>query len=391
VFRFGTARRVLKDRAAVSLPSSPFFATAEQRTALARERFFREGQRPTGLVGDEVMQSWKRCLAQGLLPQQAPLLEPVAKSRIKATLERSSTLREAAAVELAQLDATLAATACKTMLTDHRGVLVSASRPGLGAGALLDAAGRVGVAVGEPVLGSTAPGIVLASGQACAVTGAEHFLGGFASLHCVAAPVRDRHGRLAGVLDLSVDGGPFRFDALTLVRISAAAIENRLFWLQSRGQWLLRLHVSPTLLGTPMEGLAAVDDDGDVVALNAAARQLLQHDGQALALQALLGLRPQQAHALGAEPEALVVPGGLRLWVAAVQPLKARTEPCAVPVKTEVQASAPPPASPTSLRDTSQRLIEQTLADCGGNVARAARVLGVSRGLLYRRLKAGAH
>ncbi|WP_420319432.1 helix-turn-helix domain-containing protein [Hydrogenophaga intermedia] len=33
-------------------------------------------------------------------------------------------------------------------------------------------------------------------------------------------------------------------------------------------------------------------------------------------------------------------------------------------------------------------MITETLAACGGNIARAARQLGVSRGLLYRRLRA---
>ncbi|MDT4867247.1 Bacterial regulatory protein, Fis family [compost metagenome] len=43
------------------------------------------------------------------------------------------------------------------------------------------------------------------------------------------------------------------------------------------------------------------------------------------------------------------------------------------------------PAAPT-LHHANRALIESTLAACGGNVSRAARQLGVSRGLLYRRL-----
>ncbi|MEY3296727.1 MAG: hypothetical protein RLZZ451_2775, partial [Pseudomonadota bacterium] len=35
---------------AQALPAQPFFAGAPARAALARERFFAEGQRPTGLV-----------------------------------------------------------------------------------------------------------------------------------------------------------------------------------------------------------------------------------------------------------------------------------------------------------------------------------------------------
>ncbi|MDZ4127933.1 MAG: helix-turn-helix domain-containing protein, partial [Hydrogenophaga sp.] len=46
-----------------------------------------------------------------------------------------------------------------------------------------------------------------------------------------------------------------------------------------------------------------------------------------------------------------------------------------------------PNEAPARLVDHSQRLIETTLADCDGNIAKAARALGVSRGMLYRRLQ----
>jgi len=44
-------------------------------------------------------------------------------------------------------------------------------------------------------------------------------------------------------------------------------------------------------------------------------------------------------------------------------------------------------AAPT-LRDNDRHLIQQTVQACGGNVSKAARTLGVSRGLIYRHLKA---
>jgi transcriptional regulator of acetoin/glycerol metabolism len=48
---------------------------------------------------------------------------------------------------------------------------------------------------------------------------------------------------------------------------------------------------------------------------------------------------------------------------------------------------AAPAAS--ALRALSDQLVHDTLARCHGNVAKAARLLGVSRGLLYRRLRGG--
>jgi transcriptional regulator of acetoin/glycerol metabolism len=40
------------------------------------------------------------------------------------------------------------------------------------------------------------------------------------------------------------------------------------------------------------------------------------------------------------------------------------------------------------LRESDLDLIQKTLQTCGGNVSTAARQLGVSRGLIYRRLRA---
>ena len=356
-----------------ALPAGPFFTTPAQRTLLARERFFGQGQRPTGMVGEAVIQSWTRCLGAGLAPQQRPEFEPVTRARTKAVLERGQALLAAAAPEIEQLDAMLAGTGCKTLLTDREGIVVRAAPAGLGAGELLDTIGRVGVYLGEPNFGSTAPGISVSTGLESTVAGGEHFFGVLQELHCAAAPVRDRQGQVAGVLDLSIRGGPFAFDALALVRLCVAGIENRLLAAQSQRDTVVCLQASPTLLGTPLEGRVALAEDGRVVGLNAAAARLLQPaPGQVHDSDSLLGLDAAALHALrrsdSARPHRL--PSGLRLW------LRVAT-PDAV-------------GRPASLRAVSDQLIADTLRHCAGNVALAARTLGVSRGLLYRRMKGGA-
>jgi transcriptional regulator of acetoin/glycerol metabolism len=52
--------------------------------------------------------------------------------------------------------------------------------------------------------------------------------------------------------------------------------------------------------------------------------------------------------------------------------------------------TAPPPARPVTLRARADALIGNTVAETGGNLAAAARKLGISRNTLYRRLAAGA-
>ena len=72
------------------LPPQAFFAWPGQRVSLACERFSGEGQRPTGLVNEHVIQSWTRGLGAGLLDlpvgarpfgfDQAALAELLARS-----------------------------------------------------------------------------------------------------------------------------------------------------------------------------------------------------------------------------------------------------------------------------------------------------------------------
>ncbi len=371
-------------------PAGPFFNTPLQRTRLARERFFEQGQRPTGMVAETVIQSWTRCLGNGLQPQQRPEFEPVTRARTKAVLERGQPLLRSAAPELDQLDAMLASTGCKTLLTDRDGIVLRATPAGCGAGALLDSIGRIGVYLGEPNFGSTAPGISLSAGQDSTVAGAEHYFGVLQSLYCAAAPVRDHLGRVVGVLDVSIDGRPFAFDALALVRLCTAGIENRLLSQQAAGRMVLCFQASPALLGTPLEGRAVVSDDGCVLGLNAAASRLLQLDGVGGGADAstLLGLTCAAINRLRstaqphAQPLAHHLPSGLRVWL--------RAEPSAAAATARALAMPAVPAA--SLRATSDQLITDTLRDCQGNIAQAARRLGVSRGLLYRRLqrRAGA-
>ena len=371
-----------------TLAPSPFFATAADRLAWARQRYFDEGQRPSGLVSEPVIQSWQRCLAAGLKPHQRPEFEPVTRARVSAALARGHTLLQAAAPEIDQLDILLAGTGCKVLLTDGHGVVLRASAGDAVARSPLELGARVGVWFAEGNLGSTAPSVVARSGRACTVSGGEHFFGILEQVHCAAAPIRNRDGDVAAVLDVSIEGRPFAFDAFALVRLFATAIENRYVAGQARERLLLRFQLAPSLLGTAMEGLAVVGEDGSVSWVNAAGLALVEPPGCAPTprhVESLFGLTlPQLMSACGAKaPLPHRRPSGLGIWLAAVGPARARR---AADGDVAAAPSAPPP-SPPSLDDVNRRHIEQTLAECGGNISAAARRLGVSRGLLYRRLR----
>ena len=398
------------------VPSNPFFATPAQRVGLARQRFFEEGVRPTGLVSDTVIQSWTRCLQSHRRPVDAVAFEPVTKSRISATLARNRELLAAAQADLGQLETTLAGTACKAILTDAHGVVVHATHSERDDGALMWLAGRVGVDLAEDCVGTNAPGVVAKSGQSCVVQGAEHYFDLTRVMYCAAAPIRDIRGELVGVLDVSCEARPFRFDAASVVRMYATAIENRLLSAQSREHVLLRFQATASLLNTPFEGLAAVDGSGRVAWINAAGASLL-----AAPREQLRGVTAEQAFGLDlAQMQAVAhhggvamrcVPNGLMLCLQAqlqahdgqarlaslALPTSRVAEPAAAYAMSvapawalATEAEPPAPAAEASLHEANRHLIDRTLAACQGNVSRAARELGVSRGLIYRRLRQGS-
>jgi sigma-54 dependent transcriptional regulator, acetoin dehydrogenase operon transcriptional activator AcoR len=378
----------------------PFFATQVQRVALARERYFSEGVRPSGLVPETVIQSWARCLGQHRQPSEHIAFDPVTKARIATTQMRNRQLLDAAAQDLSQLNAALAGTACRAILTSGDGVVVYATPSANGEGRLMPIVSRVGVDLGESAVGTAAPGLASRTGEVCVVHGAEHFFSGISAMYCAAAPIRDARGDIAAVLDLSSEGEMFRFDAASMVSLYATGIENRLLEAQSREHVLLRFQASPTLLRTPLEGLAAVAGSGRVLWINASGASLLGCDraprGEACS-ESLFGIHVASLLALAHEgrTQAHRVSSGLSLWMQAQLPdgVAARrvTEPAASasPLPTAPVSAAPaPPRAAQTLESTSRALIERTIAECRGNLSSAARRLGVSRGLLYRRLRA---
>jgi len=387
-----------------ALPAQPFFSTPQQRLALARQRYFEDGLRPSGLVSEGVIQSWSRCVQSRRDPVERIAFNPVTPSRVHSALARSQVLLQAAASDLDQLEHTLAGTACTAILTDLHGVVVHATRSAADHGeTLLPLARRIGVNLDEAHVGTGAPGITLRTGQPCLVLGGEHFFGHMQVLHCAAAPIRDVHGRIAAVLDLTSEGRTFGFDAGAVVALYATTIENQLLRAQSREHIVVHLQTTPALLGTPMEGLAGLDANGGIAWVNNVGARLLglAQGDTGLHADEIFGITANRLALLtrSANPALHRLPNGLNVWIAArmqardgagplfqmqmqVQPVSALAE-----ARADVPTSASASASIGTLRDSDRHLIVQTLKACDGNVSKAARQLGVSRGLVYRHLK----
>lgn len=233
---------------------SIFFTTQADRIALARQRYFEEGELPSGVVSDAVFQSWARCLRQKQDPSGRLEFQPVSASRAQLALQKNRLLRDAWLAEANELVAVLGATNCGAMLTDPSGVLIGATCSGRVHEKITPVAHRIGVNFAEEAIGTTAPGIVARTGKQVYVQGAEYFFESVNFMHYAAAPIRDIQGKLAGVLDMSSEGIAFNFDAGSVVGLYASSIENRFLVSQSSEHLIVRFQISPAMLDTPMAG-----------------------------------------------------------------------------------------------------------------------------------------
>lgn len=387
---------------------SLFFSTRADRIALARQRYFEEGELPSGIVSDAVFQSWARCLRQKQDPRGRVEFQPVSASRANLALQKNRLLRDAWLAESSELDAVLGATNCGAMLTDPSGVLIGAICSGRINEKITPVAHRIGVNFAEEAIGTTAPGIVARTGKQVCVQGAEHYFESVNFMHCAAAPIRDIYGNLAGILDMSSEGMAFNFDAASVTGLYASSIENRLLVSQSSEHLIVRFQISPAMLDTPMAGLIGVNMEGEIVWRNLAASRLLglSPDGErsepCKVDEVFQRSFSELASVRGASHSILRLPNGLQVHVRCelhVRDGLRQLFPMGHPANEDapkvlsrdvpenvVSPSPAGQAASESLRDADLDLIGRTLIECGGNVSAAARKLQVSRGLIYRKM-----
>jgi transcriptional regulator of acetoin/glycerol metabolism len=333
------------------------------------------------LVEPWIVQSWQRCLAQGRRPQERIAFDVVSAAAMRRTAEANRLLVQAARPVLQQLAQALAQTRYFAILTNHEGVVIDSDGPIDRQDRRASVITRVGVDLSEPAVGTTAIGAALRELQPVWLHRGEHFFDDTAVYSCAGAPLLGPDGRCVGMLDLTGVEAAERPELRHLAAQAAQRIENALL-LQLPHQLVLRLRWPGLLPGPDGEGLLTLDEDGCVVAANRAARDMLP-----LLRQPQPGLHGRDLFAMPwphlfdaarhGQPLAVPLWSGLRLQVQAH---------LAGGGSAAVQATAPAAAARTPLRDIETRLIRQAVAEARGNVAQAARTLGISRATVYRRL-----
>lgn len=323
--------------------------------------------------------SWRRCLAQGQRPQQKVVFDPVSAGDMRRAQETSQHLLQAAAPVVRSLARAMADTRYFAILTNAEGVVIGINGPVDHQNPQAAGIARVGVDLSERAVGTTAIGATLAEGQAVWLHRGEHFFDDTGVYSCAGAPVWGPDGRCAGMLDLTGIWVPERPALKHLVTQSARAIENAMV-AATPHHLLLRINWPGRVLGEDGDGLVGLDTDGQITAANRAASDMLN-----------LNSNHPWPHCdeVFATPMGALFDGANRGQGASDIPLW-----CGLRVQVLAQHHAHVGGHPTAgvrhrmpLKEVETSLIRKAVEEAQGNVAEAARALGISRATVYRKLE----
>lgn len=331
---------------------------------------------PQAGVESWIASSWRRCLQAGHSPRQPLTFDAVSASALRHSCDEHANLLRAAQPVLKHLAHAIGGMGYFALLTNARGMVLEVSGPVDHHDPRAHAIGRCGIDLSEASVGTTAIGAALTELRPVWLHRGEHFFDANGSYSCAGAPLFDPQGRCVGMLDLTGVDVPERPELRHVVARSARALEDALLQQQPYAL-LLRLNWPGAQLGSEADGLMALDAEGFLLGCNSAARQLVpmprQAPGARLHAADLLALDWPRLFDSAASGQRIELPlwSGLRLQALATR------------------QNAPKHASATvsaSLRETETEWIRSAVREARGNVAEAARGLGISRATVYRKL-----
>jgi transcriptional regulator of acetoin/glycerol metabolism len=350
------------------MPLTSLYGDRLEQIAQARHMVFQGRTETVGAgVPPWIAQSWQRCLGMGLKPDQAVEFDAISAQHMRRVQEASRPLVQAAQPVLVELARAIADIRYFAILTNAQGIVVDVHGPVDRQDRRAGVIARVGVDLSEKAVGTTAISAALTELQPVWLHRGEHFFQNNSVYSCAGAPVFGPDGLCAGMLDLTGIETSERPALKHLVRRSARSIENS--WLLSSAHALvLRLNWPGNQPGDDSDGLLTLDSDGHIVGANPTARQISSWES-------LFDAASRQSGT-----QELPLWSGLRLQTQALQPGQSATQP-----------SAPRPAqdsAPKPLKDVQTEMIREAVNQARGNVAEAARTLGISRATVYRKLNA---
>ena len=377
-------------KSAISPMTSPTDVRAALRLSTitqARRAVLQDRAAPVaGWIAPWIERSWQRCISLGLQPQDVVGFDVISQQQMRRTADANQHLVETARPILEKLGRAIVNTHYFAVLTNADGVVVDVSGAIDRSDRRANNITRIGTDLSERSVGTTAIGSALTDLQPVWLHRGEHFFSDTSHYSCAGAPLFGPNGACVGMLDLTGIDVVERPELKHLVTQSAQRIENALVQREAHSL-TLRLNWPGTRLGSDADGLLCLDEDGWIVAANQVARQMVPNlptpSHASVHVSSVFGMAYELLFdALRRPDSTMEVPlwTGLRLQAL---PIKRARE--SLPVRSGPGADSPQ-RDGLPLKDIEISLIHQAVQQARGNVAEAARALGISRATVYRKL-----
>lgn len=296
-------------------------------------------QSPTSAATSPLAASWCRsALRHGLDPGQARARTLISGAELRQLREANDALLRVARPVLDQLFATIGKAGCAVLLSDAEGLILE-TRAAAADQDMFDEVGLIpGAAWSEAAEGTNGIGTCLMERRAVTIYRDQHFASRNIGISCMDAPVYDPQGRLVAALDVSSCRSDHDEAMAALigavVQDAARRIERDYF---QAAFFEARILVAPCA-NTQGNALLAVDRDDIVIGASYMARVRYGLTDEVL-------MRPRTAAEVLGQPDTL------------------------------------------SFDEAERSTLRQALAQARGNASEAARILGIGRATLYRRMQ----
>jgi len=287
-----------------------------------------------------VAASWSRSLLiHGLDPDQREGFDRSDDASCRLARERMGRIAAIARPAMDRLFASVGDTGCAVVLTDHTGLIVERRGSSCDDQSFREWGLWTGAEWSEAREGTNGIGTCLVEQRPVTIHRDQHFRSGNAAMSCMGAPIFDHEGELAGALDISSCRADLTEAFVALLADSVADAARRV-----EAETFQHAFAASRVVMAP----------GD---LNAGPR-LLAVDQDDL----LIGATRRARKLYGLSRESFANPR---------------------PVRDFIESRA---AEASTLDAAERAELRRALAHTGGNVAKAARYLGIGRATLYRRM-----
>jgi transcriptional regulator of acetoin/glycerol metabolism len=242
------------------------------------------------------------------------------------------------------------------------------------------------VDLSERAIGTSAIGATLHELSDVWLHRGEHFFDDTSAYSCAGSPIFDGAGRCAGMLDVTGIDVPERPELMHRVSSAARRIENQLVLTAPHTLVLHLRWPDAGALGREAEGLLCLNEDGQICAMNRTARQMLGATEGAQTLSHASDVFATDWRRLF-DAQLDQAPITAPLWTGLQVELRSSRSGKLSPKSTSSVVDTRVRASVGALKAHEVDVIRDTVAQLKGNVASAAKKLGISRATVYRKLQ----